>query len=362
MRNGDLAVNDRFLRACRREPVDRVPVWFMRQAGRYDPDYRKIRETYTLLDICRHPELCARVTRMPVDKLDVDAAILFSDIMVPVGAMGMAFSLQENVGPVMEHPIRSDDDVLRLHAFHPEEALPYVMETIRHLAASLPVPLIGFAGGPFTLASYMIEGGPSRDYVRTKTMMWARPDLWRALMDKLAEAMSGYLRAQIQAGASAVQIFDSWVGSLSVHAFRAHVKPYIERILAQLADLGAPVIYFGVHTGELLADFAEAGATVVGVDWRTPLDLARERVGDSVALQGNLDPVSLFAPPEALKQEVETVLRLGTHRPGYIFNLGHGVKPTTDIAQLQRVVEWVHAFDARPRDGQAERAAKEGLA
>ncbi|ACV59099.1 uroporphyrinogen decarboxylase [Alicyclobacillus acidocaldarius] len=358
MRNGDFAVNNRFLRACRREPVDRVPVWFMRQAGRYDPEYRQIRETYTLLDICREPELCARVTRMPVDKLGVDAAILFSDIMVPVGAMGMSFSLQENVGPVMEQPLRTDEDVARLHAFDPEEALPYVLETIRYLAKALPVPLIGFAGGPFTLASYMIEGGPSRDYLRTKTMMLARPDLWHALMDKLSQAMSRYLRAQIQAGASAVQIFDSWVGSLSVHTFRGHVKPYVQRMLTDLAPLGVPVIYFGVHTGELLAEFAEAGATVVGVDWRTPLDRARQRVGTSVALQGNLDPVSLFAPPDALRREVETVLRLGTESPGYIFNLGHGVKPTTDLAQLQRVVEWVHAFEPQ---NQAARRTKEEL-
>ncbi|MBF8378835.1 uroporphyrinogen decarboxylase [Alicyclobacillus mali] len=345
MRNGDFAVNNRFLRACRREPADRVPVWFMRQAGRYDPEYRQIRETYTLLDICREPELCARVTRMPVDKLGVDAAILFSDIMVPVGAMGMSFSLQENVGPVMEHPLRAEEDVASLRVFEPEEALPYVLATIRHLAKALPVPLIGFAGGPFTLASYMIEGGPSRDYVHTKTLMLARPDLWDRLMSKLSQAMARYLRAQIQAGASAVQIFDSWVGSLSVHAFRVRVKPHVQRMMADLADLRVPVIYFGVHTGELLADFADTGATVVGVDWRTPLDRARQRVGTSVALQGNLDPVSLFAPPEVLRREVETVLELGTQSPGYIFNLGHGVKPSTDLAQLQRVVEWVHAFD-----------------
>ncbi|AEJ44113.1 uroporphyrinogen decarboxylase [Alicyclobacillus acidocaldarius] len=347
MRNGDFAVNNRFLRACRREPVDRVPVWFMRQAGRYDPEYRHIRETYTLLDICREPELCARVTRMPVDKLGVDAAILFSDIMVPVGAMGMSFSLQEHVGPVMERPLRTEEDIASLRVFEPEEELPFVLETIRHLANTLPVPLIGFAGGPFTLASYMVEGGPSRDYVHTKVLMLARPDLWGRLMSKLSQAMARYLRAQVQAGASAVQIFDSWVGSLSVHAFRAHVKPYIQAMLADLAQLGVPLIYFGVHTGELLADFAEAGATVVGVDWRTPLDRARQRVGTSVALQGNLDPVSLFAPPDVLRREVETVLWLGTESPGYIFNLGHGVKPTTDLAQLQRVVEWVHTFEPK---------------
>ncbi|WP_407639963.1 uroporphyrinogen decarboxylase [Alicyclobacillus vulcanalis] len=352
-------MNDRFLRACRRQPVDRVPVWFMRQAGRYDPEYRAIRQSYTLLDICREPELCARVTRMPVDQLGVDAAILFSDIMVPIGAMGMPFSLQENVGPVMERPLRSEEDVEGLRLFHPEEALPYVLETIRHLATTLPVPLIGFAGGPFTLASYMVEGGPSRDYARTKAMMLARPDLWHRLMDKLARAMAGYLRAQIQAGCAAVQIFDSWVGSLSVHTFRAHVKPHIQQLMAEIADLGAPIIYFGVQTGELLADFAEAGATVVGVDWRTPLDRARKRVGASVALQGNLDPVSLFAPPEALRREVETVLQLGCQSPGYIFNLGHGVKPTTDLAQLQRVVEWVHGFDPIPSVGSA---TKEELA
>lgn len=337
-------LNDLFLRACRREHVNRVPVWFMRQAGRYDADYRAIRQKYSLVEICEHPDVCVEVTKMPVDKLGVDAAILFSDIMIPIGAMGLPFVIKENVGPVIDSPIRSEGDIARLHAFEAEETLPHVMESIRLLKRELTVPLIGFMGGPFTLASYMIEGGPSRDYLHTKTMMVAHKALWDTLMNKLADMVISYGRAQVAAGASALQIFDSWVGSLSVDAFRTYVKPTMDRIFQTLSELDVPLIYFGVNTGELLADFATTGATVIGVDWRVPLRSARERVGQDVALQGNFDPAMLFAPHHIMDDIARAILTDGTASPGFIFNLGHGVKPSTDIAALAHLVETVHQF------------------
>lgn len=336
--------NDSFLSASKRIQTAHVPVWFMRQAGRYDADYRAIRKRYSLVEICEHPEVCVEVSKMPVDKLGVDAAILFSDIMIPIGAMGLPFVIRENVGPVIDAPIREANDIARLHHFEAEESLPHVLESIRILNRELSVPLIGFMGGPFTLASYMIEGGPSRDYLRTKTMMVSRPDLWQALMDKLAEMIISYGTAQVRAGARALQIFDSWVGSLSVGAFREYVKPTMDYIFARLQKLDVPLIYFGVNTGELLADFATTGATVIGVDWRVPLCTARERVGDGVALQGNFDPAMLFAPEAEIDRLARDILGQGTERPGFIFNLGHGVKPTTDIATLRHLVDVVHTF------------------
>ncbi|WP_040289041.1 uroporphyrinogen decarboxylase [Alicyclobacillus hesperidum] len=347
-------VNERFLQACRRQRTDVTPVWFMRQAGRYDPDYRKIRERHSLLDICAEPELCAEVTMMPVRKLGVDAAILFSDIMVPVGAMGLEFSIRENVGPVIAQPIRTKEDIENLRPFTPSEALPHVLTSIRLLRAELDIPLIGFTGGPFTLASYMIEGGPSRDYLQTKTMMVSRPDLWQTLMDKLADMVIHYGRAQVEAGASALQVFDSWVGSLSVDAFRKSVKPFMTRIFHELRKLDVPLIYFGVNTGELLGDFAETGANVIGVDWRVPLSRARARVGNQVALQGNFDPAMLFAPIDVIDKLAQDILDEGTATPGYVFNLGHGVKPSTDLGVLRHLVETVHAYTPR-QTGQGAR-------
>lgn len=338
--------NDRFLKACRLQSNDVVPVWFMRQAGRYDADYRAIRQKYSLVEICEHPEVCVEVTKMPVDKLGVDAAILFSDIMIPVGAMGLPFVIKENVGPVIDTPIETEADIDKLRVFEAEETLPHVMDSIRLLNRELSVPLIGFMGGPFTLASYMIEGGPSRDYLKTKTMMVARPDLWSRLMEKLADMVIAYGRAQVAAGASALQIFDSWVGSLSVEAFRQSVKPVVTRIFHALTELNVPLIYFGVNTGELLADFATTGATVVGVDWRVPLSVARDRVGPDVALQGNFDPAMLFAPTSVIDHIATDILRQGATSPGYIFNLGHGVKPSTDIGVLRHLVDKVHAYTA----------------
>lgn len=337
-------LNDLFLRACNMETTATVPVWFMRQAGRYDADYRAIRQKYTLVEICEHPEVCVEVTKMPVDKLGVDAAILFSDIMVPVGAMGLPFVIKEHVGPVIDTPIKSEADVDRLRLFDAEESLPHVMQSIRMLKRELSVPLIGFMGGPFTLASYMIEGSPSRDYLNTKTMMAARPDLWAKLMDKLADMVIAYGKAQVAAGAAALQMFDSWVGSLAVPQFRQSVKPVVTRIFQELRELGVPLIYFGVNTGELLGDFAETGATVIGVDWRVPLSVARQRVGQAVALQGNFDPAMLYAPNDVIERIALDILAEGTEQPGYIFNLGHGVKPTTDIGVLKHLVDIVHAY------------------
>ncbi len=334
--------NDRFLKACRREPVDRTPVWFMRQAGRYQAEYRALRERYTLLEICRRPELCARVTALPVRQLGIDAAILFSDIMVPLGPMGIDYELKENVGPVIANPIRSLEDVEALRPLEPEAELPYVFDTIRLLVQELDVPLIGFAGGPFTLASYVIEGRPTRTFVETKSLMYRAPDVWHALMERLTDGVVRHLRAQAAAGAHALQVFDSWVGALEVRDYQQYVLPYMRRLFAETADLGVPRIHFGVGAGHLLPWMREAGGEVIGVDWRVPLADAWERVGDGVAVQGNLDPVLLLAPDHVLKARVEEILDSVRGRRGHIFNLGHGVLPATDPDKLKRVVEWVH--------------------
>lgn len=343
-------LNRTFLDACQRKHTDYTPVWYMRQAGRYQPEYRKIREKYSLLDICKIPELCSEVTQLPVTQLGVDAAILFSDISIPIGAMGKNFDIQENVGPVMEQPIRTEEDVDSLRVFDAAESLPYVLESIQILSQDLTVPLIGFAGAPFTLASYMIEGGPSRDYLRTKGMMWSEPKLWSKLMDKLADMTIGYLRAQVKAGASAVQLFDSWVGALSPADFRQSVQPVMQRIFSALRDLDVPLIYFGVNTGELLEDFAETGATVIGVDWRVPLQAARQRIGPEFAVQGNLDPATLLAPWQVLKTKAQAVLDAAQRQPGHVFNLGHGVIRTTPVENLQRLTEWIHEYSATGGD------------
>jgi uroporphyrinogen decarboxylase len=336
--------NDTFLRACRKQKVDVVPVWYMRQAGRYQPEYREIRRKHSLLEICRHPELCAEVTTLPVRQLGVDAAILFSDIMVPVGAMGVDFAIRSNVGPVIHNPIRSMADVSRLKPVEPEDDLPYVMESIRILSRSLPVPLIGFSGAPFTLASYMVEGGPSRHYLKTKTLMYRSPDIWFALMDKLEQMIVSYLKAQIAAGAHAVQVFDSWVGSLSPEDFREYVMPTMRRIFQKLGETETPVIYFGVGTGELLPMWRELDAHVIGLDWRVPLGEARRRLGSRFALQGNLDPAVLLAPWSEIERRAQAILEEGMAQPGYVFNLGHGVFPEVSVETLQRLTAFVHAY------------------
>jgi uroporphyrinogen decarboxylase len=335
---------DLFLQACQRQAVSTIPVWYMRQAGRYQPEYRKVREKYSLLDICKNPKVCYEVTKLPVEQLGVDAAILFSDIMVPLGPMGVRYEIRENVGPMIEHPLRTMDDVSRLELFDVAKRLPYVLESIDMLANDLDVPLIGFTGAPFTLASYLIEGGPSKNYLHTKRLMVSDRAFWNTLMDKLSDMIVMYLKAQVEAGASAIQIFDSWVGSLSVGDFREYVLPTMQKIFAGIRELGVPMIYFGVGTGELLESFAETGASVIGVDWRVPLSAARKRVGDGFALQGNLDPALLFAPWSEIERRVRQILEEGAAAPGYVFNLGHGVLPGVEVSTLQRLTQFVHAY------------------
>jgi uroporphyrinogen decarboxylase len=340
---------DRFLRACRREPVDRTPVWFMRQAGRYMPEYRAIRKDHTLLDICRTPELAVEVTLQPLRAMGVDAAILFADILLPLEPMGAPFEFAAGEGPVIHHPVRERADVERLHGFDPEEGLGHVLEAIRILSRELAgkTPLIGFAGAPFTLASYLIEGGKSSHFAKVKRFMYSEPALWNDLMRKLSDVVKVYLRAQVTAGASAVQLFDSWVGCLSPTDYKAFVLPHVRDILADVHSLGVPVIHFGVDTGSLLELIQEAGGTVIGVDWRTPLSQARARLGNGVALQGNLDPLLLLAPRELLAERVVEVLNEAGTTPGHIFNLGHGILPETPPDAVRFVRELVHEKSQR---------------
>lgn len=335
-----------FLRACRFQPVERVPVWFMRQAGRSLPEYRALREKHSILDLCRSPDLVAEVTMQPVTRLGIDAAILFSDIVVPLQAMGVDLEIKEGVGPVIFDPIRSNDDVERLRPLDPSTELAFVLEAIANLRKELRVPLIGFAGAPFTLACYLIEGGPSKSHAATKAFMYSYPEVWQQLMNKLAAAILAYLRAQIEAGAQAVQLFDSWAGALSAYDYRIYVRPVVRRILVGLKDMGVPRLYFGVGTGELLGLIAGAGADVVGIDWRVPLDEARARVGGGVALQGNLDPAACLATRDVVEPKALDVLQRGGGR-GHVFNLGHGVLPDTDPDTLKRVVDLVHEWEPR---------------
>jgi len=332
------------VRACRGQPVDAVPVWFMRQAGRYQPEYRAIRRTHSLLDIVADPSLCAEVTALPVRQLGVDAAILFSDIMVPLGPVGIEYTLEEHVGPVVARPVRTAADVRAIGRLAPARDLPHVLETVRRVVELLPdTPLIGFAGAPFTLASYLVDGRPSKNHVASKTLMRAEPALFAELLSRLGDIVIAHLRAQVEAGAGAVQLFDSWVGSITPDEYREHVAPVNRSILAALADLGVPRIVFGVETGELLADMAALGADVVGVDWRVPLTVASGRVGAGVALQGNLDPTALLAPWPAVERAATAIVAQGVRHPGgFVFNLGHGVLPETPADQLRRLVDLVH--------------------
>jgi uroporphyrinogen decarboxylase len=340
---------DRFLRACRREPVDTTPVWFMRQAGRYMPEYRAIREKHTLLEICRQPEIATEVTLQPVKAHAVDAAILFADILLPLEPMGAPFEFAKGEGPVIHEPIRNGLQVEKLREFEPEEGLPHVLAAIRMIKQELAgkTPLIGFAGAPFTLASYLIEGGRSSHYVTTKKLMYSEGELWHSLMRKLSNVVRSYLRAQVEAGVDAVQLFDSWVGALSPDDYRSYVMPHVAHILDGIADAGVPVIHFGTGTGSLLELQREAGGTVIGVDWRTPLDVARQRLGSGVALQGNLDPTLLLAPRDILAGRVKRVLELAGAEPGYVFNLGHGIFPETPPDNVKYVVDLVHEAAAR---------------
>ncbi|MEE6262936.1 uroporphyrinogen decarboxylase [Plantactinospora sonchi] len=335
-----------FVRACRRQPVPHTPVWFMRQAGRSLPEYRKVREGIGMLDSCRRPELVAEITLQPVRRHGVDAAVLFSDIVVPVAAAGVDLDIVPGTGPVVAEPVRTLDDVARIRVIDPTD-VSFVDEAVRLLVAELgDTPLIGFAGAPFTLASYLVEGGPSRNHVRTKALMHGAPDVWHALLGRLAEITLAFLRVQIAAGVSAVQLFDSWAGALSEADYRRFVLPYSTTVLNGLADAGVPRIHFGVGTAELLTAMGEAGADVVGVDWRTPLDAATVRIGQDKAVQGNLDPAVLFAPWPVVEAEVRRILTEGTATPGHVFNLGHGVLPETDPDVLTRVAALVHEASA----------------
>jgi uroporphyrinogen decarboxylase len=337
--------NDLFLRACRGKPVHRVPVWYMRQAGRYDPDYRKIKEKYSLLEICKQPELAAEISLMPVRKLGVDAAILYSDIMNPVASIGIDFDIVKDIGPVIHNPVRSASDVDRLIPIDVEADLSHVLETIKILDRELKVPLITFAGAPFTLASYIIEGHPTKSYIRTKTLMYSEPQIWHSLMGKLADMAATYLRAHINAGAKAVQLFDSWVGTLAPHDFREFVLPHVEHIFASLADLDIPKIYFpGVSSSELLPHLTSLQCDVIGLDWRVSLSEGRRRTGDKYAIQGNLDPYVLTAPMHVIFELARRLLDEGMKEPGFIFNLGHGLFPEVSLEKLKELTEYVHTY------------------
>lgn len=335
---------NRFLRACRRRPVDRTPVWFMRQAGRIFPEYRELRRRVDFLTLCRTPDLAAEVTLMPVRRLGVDAAIVFADIMLVCGAMGVAYRLAEGTGPVLDEPLRDERQLAGLRPVDPEADLGYVLETIRLCRRELgeAVPVIGFAGAPFTLACYLIEGRPSREFARARQAMFAAPAFWRGLMDRLADATLAYLRAQVRAGAEAVMLFDSWVGGLAPWDYEEFVLPYSRRVLEGLADLGVPRIHFGTGTATLLPLLAAAGADVVGVDWRIGLDQAWAAVGWDRAVQGNLDPTVLLGPWELVERRAADVLRRAGGRPGHVFNLGHGLLPDTPLDTVRRLVEFVH--------------------
>jgi len=333
-----------FLQACHNQRATRVPVWFMRQAGRSLPEYRAMRGAGTILEAVRDPDLATTITLQPVRRYGVDAAILYSDIVVPAAAVGFGVDVAPGVGPVVAAPFRSADDLGRLRPLDPDADCPWVGQTVRQLVAELgDVPLIGFAGAPFTVASYLIEGGPSRDLARSKALMLGDPQLWHALLDRLADLAIVALRSQVEAGVAAVQVFDSWAGTLSPGLYERHVLPASSRVFAGLADLDAPRIHFGVTTGELLPLLAKAGADVVGIDWRVPLDEARQRLGPDVAVQGNLDPAICLAPWPAVAEAVRDILARNDGRPGHIFNLGHGVLPQTDPDTLARIVELVHA-------------------
>jgi uroporphyrinogen decarboxylase len=329
------------VRACRREPVERTPVWFMRQAGRSLPEYREIRKRYGLFEVCRRPELCAEVTLQPVRAHGVDAAVMFADIMLPVLGMGVDVELVENVGPVVERPICSSVDVERLVMPDPEESVPFILDAIRLVRDELPPEraVIGFAGGPFTVAGYLIEGKPTREFKLTKACMYGQPEIWHALMEKLSATFALYLAGCARAGADVVQLFDSWVGALAVDDYREFVAPYSARVLA---SVDVPTIHFGTGTAHLLEDVAEAGGDVIGVDWRVPIERVWELVGLDRGVQGNLDPALLLGPWERVEAAALAILEAVDGRLGHVFNLGHGVLPETDPADLRRLVELVH--------------------
>jgi uroporphyrinogen decarboxylase len=342
-------LDSNFLKACRRQPVSHTPVWFMRQAGRYMPEYRAIRAKHTLLEICSQPELAAEVTLQPVNALGVDAAILFADILLPLVPMGIQLEFAAGEGPLIHNPVRSSADVRRLRPVDPHESLGHVLEAVRLVRRELDgkTPLIGFAGAPFTLASYLIEGGSSRHFVQAKRLMVTHPTTWHELMEKLSTVVADYLIAQIESGAQAVQLFDSWVGSLSPDDYQEFVLPHSKAIFDRIRPTGVPAIHFGVDTTNLLPLMKAAGGDVIGLDWRIPLDQGWRLLGEDVGVQGNLDPTLLFAARAVLERRVRRILEQAASRPGHIFNLGHGILPETPVENVRAVVEMVHAISER---------------
>ena len=340
--------NHPFIQACRSEPHDRVPVWFMRQAGRSLPEYAAVRGEGTILDAIADADRSTEITLQPVRRYGVDAAILYSDIVVPAHAIGFGVDVVRDVGPVIDQPFASRADLGRLRSLDPAADTPYVLDTVRQLVADLDVPLIGFAGAPFTVASYLVEGRPTRDHGRTKALMVGNESLWHDLMERLADLAIASLLSQVEAGASAIQLFDSWVGALSSRQYGRYVARHSERVFEEVGATGVPLIHFGVGTGELLTQMGAVGADVVGVDFRVPLDEARKRVGPGFALQGNLDPAVVLAGPDAAAAATRDVLAANAGHPGHVFNLGHGVMPETDPDVLSHVVDVVH------REGQAD--------
>ena len=340
-----MSISDtRFMKACRLELADTTPVWFMRQAGRMLPEYRKVREQYTLMEVCRQPELCAEVTMQPVRRLGVDAAVMFADIMLPLIGIGVGVELVDGVGPVVAHPVRTADDLNMLRPIEPEQDVPFVMEAVRIVKREMgdKTPLIGFCGAPFTLASYLIEGKPTREFSKTKAMMYTAPDLWHSLMDRLTGIMITYLHAKVDAGADALQLFDSWVGALSPRDYAQYVEPYSQRLLRDLRGRGLPFIHFGTNTATLLDQMKHDGGTTISVDWRIPLAVAWERIGYDLGIQGNLDAATLYGPDAFWQERALDVLRQAAGRPGHIFNLGHGVLPDLPLDNVTRLVDFVH--------------------
>ena len=341
-------MNDRFLKACRREPVDCTPVWFMRQAGRYMVEYRRLREKHSILELCKTPDLAAQVTLQPIDRFALDAAIIFADILLPLEPMGLSLEFAEGEGPIIHNPVRDRAAVDRLKVIDDTE-LQYVMDAISLTRKMLAgrVPLIGFAGAPFTLASYAIEGGSSRNYIHTKQMMYREPETWHRLMDKFARVITGYLRRQIKAGAQAVQLFDSWVGCLSAGDYAEYVMPHVQLIFEGLKHQGVPLIHFGTGTTAILKAMRQAGGDVIGIDWRIPIDEAWAMVGYDRAVQGNLDPVTLFGPISEIERRVTDILQRAAGRPGHIFNLGHGILPNTPVENVAATIDLVHKLSTR---------------
>ena len=337
-------MNDTFLRACRGEDVDYTPVWIMRQAGRYLPQYQRVRTKVNFLTLCKTPELAAEVTLQPVDLLGVDAAILFSDILIPLEAMGMKLRFYEKKGPVMSNPVRKIKDVERLKVPVPEESVPFVLETIRILRRELrrKVPLIGFSGAPFTLATYMIEGGGSKNFINTKTLMYREPGAFHALMKKITDTTIAYLTSQIKAGAHAVQVFDSWAGALAPDDYMVYSLPYVKETIKALRPFGVPVIYFVNNCGGLLEQARTSGADVIGIDWRVDMGKAIKRLGSKVSVQGNIDPCTLFSSEDVLRSKAEDILKKAGTARGHVFNLGHGILPQTSPDMAKALVDIVH--------------------